>query len=115
VYVVFDGFGNLVVPATFKAFPPTIHTLEYRPLRRPWHLLDPRRYALEHRKLLVVDGRVAFLGGQVPRIQNGPVTIPVVEEATDQGPHRVQATAAGPRLLEVTRQLVQLVAQQVTH
>ena len=63
VYVVFDWFGNLVVPAAFKAFPPAIHTLAYQGIRRPWHLLDPRRYALEHRKLLVVDGQVGFLGG----------------------------------------------------
>ncbi len=26
-------------------------------------MLDPRRYALEHRKVLVVDGHVGFLGG----------------------------------------------------
>ena len=65
VYVVFDAFGNLVVPNGFKQFPPSIHTLEYRTitLRRPWQALDPRRYALEHRKLLVVDGKVGFLGG----------------------------------------------------
>lgn|SRR2546423_164358 len=63
VYVIFDSFGNLVVPHAFKIFPPEIHTLEYRPIRRPWHVLDPRRYALDHRKLLVVDGRVGFIGG----------------------------------------------------
>lgn len=63
VYVIFDWFGNLVVPAGFKAFPHPIHTLAYRGIRRPRHLLDPRRYALEHRKLLVVDGRLGFLGG----------------------------------------------------
>ena len=63
VHVIFDGFGNLVVPRAFKRFPPEISALEYQPIRRPWHLLDPRRYALDHRKLLVVDGRVAFIGG----------------------------------------------------
>ena len=63
VYVIFDGFGNLVVPHAFKVFPREIHTLQYRPIRRPWHVLDPRRYALDHRKLLVVDGRIGFIGG----------------------------------------------------
>ena len=63
VYVIFDEFGNLVVPRAFKTFPPNIHTLQYRAIRRPRHLLDPRRYALDHRKLLIVDGRVAFIGG----------------------------------------------------
>jgi cardiolipin synthase len=63
VYVIFDNFGNLVVPDTFKAFPPSIHKLKYSAIHRPWHLLDPRRYALDHRKLLVVDGKVSFIGG----------------------------------------------------
>lgn len=63
VYVVFDWFGNLVVPRAFKRFPPEIHTLVYAAIKRPWHLLDPRRYALDHRKILVVDGQTGFIGG----------------------------------------------------
>ncbi len=46
VYVIFDSFGNLVVPRTFK-----------------WHLLDPGHYALDHRKILIVDGTIGFIGG----------------------------------------------------
>ena len=63
VYVIFDAFANLVVPRAFKAFPSCIHMLEYQSLHRPWHVLDPRRLALDHRKLLVVDGSVGFIGG----------------------------------------------------
>jgi len=63
VYVVYDVFGNLVVPREFKQFPDNIHLLRYRPIHRLRHLLMPRRYALDHRKLLIVDGRVAFIGG----------------------------------------------------
>jgi cardiolipin synthase len=63
VYVIFDGVGNLVVPHEFKQFPHAIHTLEYQPFQRPWHLINPRRYALEHRKVLVVDGHTGFVGG----------------------------------------------------
>ncbi len=64
VYVIFDSFGNLVIPRTFKSsFHPAIHVLEYRAIRRPWQLLDPRRYALDHRKLLIVDGITSFIGG----------------------------------------------------
>ncbi len=63
VYVIFDGFANLIVRPSFKRFPPTIHTLEYRALARIWYALDPRRYARDHRKLLVIDNTVAFLGG----------------------------------------------------
>ena len=64
VYVIFDSFGNLVVPRTFKSsFHPAIHVLEYRAIRRPWQVVDPRRYALDHRKLLIVDGITSFIGG----------------------------------------------------
>ena len=64
VYAIFDSFGNLVVPRAFKSsFHPAIHVLEYRAIRRPWQVLDPRRYALDHRKLLIVDGTTSFIGG----------------------------------------------------
>jgi len=63
VYVIFDSFGNLVVPRRFKRFPPEVQVLEYGAIRRPWHLLDPRRYSLDHRKILVVDGHTGFIGG----------------------------------------------------
>lgn len=63
VYVIYDHFANLVVPHQFKHFPHQIHVLPYGSFSRPWHLLDLRRYARDHRKLLVVDGEVAFLGG----------------------------------------------------
>jgi cardiolipin synthase len=63
VYVIFDEFANLVVPAEFKAFPPEVHLLRFKPINRLWHVLDPRRYSLDHRKVLAVDGSVGFLGG----------------------------------------------------
>ena len=63
VFVVFDGFGNTVVPPKFKQFPSNIHVLNYKVIRRPWHVFDLRRYALDHRKLLVVDGKISFIGG----------------------------------------------------
>src|SRR5713226_2012244 len=64
VSVIFDSFGNLVVPRSFKSsFHPAIHVLEYHAMRRPWQLLDPRRYSLDHRKLLIVDGTTSFIGG----------------------------------------------------
>ncbi|HXT35708.1 MAG TPA: phospholipase D-like domain-containing protein [Chloroflexota bacterium] len=63
VYVIYDHFANLVVPRRFKQFPSGVHVLPYGSFSRPWHVLDLRRYARDHRKLLVVDGEVAFLGG----------------------------------------------------
>src|ERR1700694_1125125 len=63
VYVIFDNFANIVVPRTFKVFPSNIHLLRYYAIRSPLHLFDPRRYALDHRKLLIVDGSTGFIGG----------------------------------------------------
>jgi cardiolipin synthase len=64
VYVIFDRFGNFVVPHDFKAsFDPAIHLHQYWSVNSPLHLLDPRRYALDHRKLLSVDGHTSFIGG----------------------------------------------------
>lgn len=63
VYVIFDNFANIVVPRKFKVFPSKINVLRYYAIRSPLHLFDPRRYALDHRKLLIVDGSVGFIGG----------------------------------------------------
>jgi cardiolipin synthase len=63
VYIIFDHFGNLVVPRQFKSFHPRIHVLEYQAVSKIWHLLDPRCYSLDHRKILVVDGQISFIGG----------------------------------------------------
>lgn len=63
VYVIFDGFANLVVPSKFKQFPEEIHTLQFRPLDGISSLADPRTIFRDHRKILCVDGRVAFMGG----------------------------------------------------
>lgn len=63
VYLIFDGFANLVVPRRFKRFPPAMHVLEYPVFPKPWRMLDPRRYGRDHRKILVVDGNIGFIGG----------------------------------------------------
>ena len=64
VYAIYDVFGNLVVPHEFyKTFSPDIHLLGYQFINRPWQILDPRHYALDHRKLLIVDGKISFIGG----------------------------------------------------
>ncbi|WP_374928868.1 phosphatidylserine/phosphatidylglycerophosphate/cardiolipin synthase family protein [Kytococcus sedentarius] len=62
VFVVFDGFANLVVPRSFKRWPEKVHKLEY-PVIRPQVLLGPRHWGRDHRKILVVDGEVGFVGG----------------------------------------------------
>ena len=63
VYVILDSFANTVVPREFKVFPTNIHVLKYQSFNKPWYIFDPRRYALDHRKILVIDGSTGFIGG----------------------------------------------------
>jgi len=63
VYLIFDSFANLVVPRPFKRFPPGVHVLEYPLVPWPLHPFHVRSYARDHRKILVVDGETAFVGG----------------------------------------------------
>lgn len=63
VYVVYDAFGNLVVNPRFLHFPRPIHVLRFPVLRLTLRVLSPRLWGRDHRKILVVDDRVAFVGG----------------------------------------------------
>jgi cardiolipin synthase len=63
VFVVYDGFANLVVPPSFFRFPPDVRVLRF-PVLRPGILWGGIRYSgRDHRKLLVVDDEVGFVGG----------------------------------------------------
>ena len=63
VYAVYDGFANLVVSPLFKRFGPRLKVLEYPIYNAGWRFFDLRRYGRDHRKILVVDDRVGFVGG----------------------------------------------------
>jgi cardiolipin synthase A/B len=63
VFVIFDGFANLVVPSGFKRFPPGLHVIQYPVFPAGWRFYDLRRSGRDHRKILVVDGEVGFVGG----------------------------------------------------
>lgn len=63
VYVVYDAFANLVVRRAFFDFPPNVHVLRHQlwsGIRGPIVMRSP---GLNHRKILVVDGDVGFVGG----------------------------------------------------
>ena len=63
VYAIYDGFANLVVSPRFKHFRPPIHVLRYPVYGAGIRFFDLRRYGRDHRKILVVDDEVAFVGG----------------------------------------------------
>jgi cardiolipin synthase len=63
VHVIYDAFANLVVPPAFKRFPPGIKVLRYPVYNAGWRFWDLRHYGRNHRKILVVDDAVGFVGG----------------------------------------------------
>jgi cardiolipin synthase len=97
VYLIVDGMGTISVPADFfegleRA---GVHVLEYRPVapwRRGWGLL--RR---DHRKLLVVDGRVGFTGG----LNVGDEWFPPA--AGGHGWHDIHVRIEGPAVRELAK------------
>lgn len=62
VCVVWDEFANLVVPRAFFRFPDNVRTKQHPLIGSP-ALLNPRNTGRDHRKLLVVDSRVGYIGG----------------------------------------------------
>jgi cardiolipin synthase len=63
VFVIYDAFANLVVSPRFKRFTPGIKVLRYPVYAAGWRPFDLRRYGRDHRKILVVDDSVGFVGG----------------------------------------------------
>ena len=63
VYCIYDGFANLVVKPAFKRFPASMKVLRYPIYGAGWRFFDLRRYGRDHRKILVVDDEVGFVGG----------------------------------------------------
>ncbi len=63
VYCIYDGFANLVVSPGFKRFPPNLKVLRYPLYSAGLRFFDVRRYGRDHRKILVVDDHVGFVGG----------------------------------------------------
>jgi cardiolipin synthase len=63
VYAIYDSFANLVVSSRFKRFGPRLRVLEYPVYNAGWRFFDLRRYGRDHRKILVVDDHVGFVGG----------------------------------------------------
>lgn len=63
VYVIYDGFANLVVPPSFHRFPPELKVLRYPVFSAGVRFWRISRYGRDHRKILVVDDQVGFVGG----------------------------------------------------
>ncbi|MAY95751.1 phospholipase D-like domain-containing protein [uncultured Nocardioides sp.] len=63
VYCIYDGFANLVVSPVFKRFPRSMKVLRFPVYSAGLRFFDLRRYGRDHRKILVVDSEIGFVGG----------------------------------------------------
>lgn len=63
VYVIYDGFANLVVNPSFYRFHPLVNAYRFPVLRPSIVFTNIRGTGLDHRKVLVVDDEVGFVGG----------------------------------------------------
>ncbi|MDR0960444.1 MAG: phospholipase D-like domain-containing protein [Propionibacteriaceae bacterium] len=58
-----DVFANIVVPRSFFNFPPIVRTYPYPLLKGGIKFLSLKHSGRDHRKILVIDGNVGFVGG----------------------------------------------------
>ncbi|THJ68036.1 phosphatidylserine/phosphatidylglycerophosphate/cardiolipin synthase family protein [Arthrobacter echini] len=63
VFVIYDGFANLVVNPFFYSWHPEVNAYRFPVLRPSILFTNIRGTGLDHRKLLVVDDEVGFIGG----------------------------------------------------
>lgn len=64
VHVVFDEFANLVVPRSFyRSLPEGIHVRRHPIVARGWKFFAPSHLGRNHRKILVIDEKAAYIGG----------------------------------------------------
>lgn len=63
VYVIYDHFGNLVVPSSFYTFHPDVHVFRFPALGPKLQYGPVAATGLTHRKILLVDNDTAFIGG----------------------------------------------------
>ena len=63
VFVIYDVFANLVVKRAFFEFPAPVNVVRYPALKPGMLLLNVSKSGRDHRKLLVVDGEIGFVGG----------------------------------------------------
>ncbi|MHA7145357.1 phospholipase D-like domain-containing protein [Arthrobacter sp. TmT3-37] len=63
VYVIYDHFGNLVVPSSFYTFHPDVHVFRFPALGPSLQFGPIAATGLTHRKILLVDNEIGFIGG----------------------------------------------------
>ncbi|NLT29322.1 MAG: phosphatidylserine/phosphatidylglycerophosphate/cardiolipin synthase family protein [Propionibacterium sp.] len=63
VYLIWDEFANLVIPQRFFRFPAHVHAMKHPLIGGGVGFLHPGNVGRDHRKILVIDSEVAWVGG----------------------------------------------------
>ncbi|MBD2763850.1 phosphatidylserine/phosphatidylglycerophosphate/cardiolipin synthase family protein [Kocuria sp. cx-455] len=63
VFVIYDGFANLVIPNSFYRFSDKVNVFRMPAVRRKWWRGPLRYTGVNHSKILVVDDTTGFVGG----------------------------------------------------
>ncbi len=63
VCIGFDGFGSLLMPFGFRRWPKEVNVTVYGPLHSYLSFLWLGTYTRYHRKILVIDNKIAYVGG----------------------------------------------------
>lgn len=65
VYLIYDWLGNSTLGGSSLNFPkiPNLHVMGFFPITRVRHFFNPARWSVTHRKMLIVDKQLGFVGG----------------------------------------------------
>jgi len=63
IYIAFDGFGSLLMPIGFRRWPKECIISWFGPLYTYLNFLWLGTYVRDHRKILIIDNKIGYLGG----------------------------------------------------
>lgn len=63
VFIIFDSIGSWSLPTRYRRFPRNVRTFEFGPVKSFRTFWNNQLLVRDHRKILVVDGNIAYLGG----------------------------------------------------
>jgi cardiolipin synthase len=88
VNVLYDSFGCLRTPGAFfeRLRAHGANACEYNPVARLGHVLGRALHLRDHRKLMVVDGRMGFIGGINISAVYSSGSSPIARRRADEGP-----------------------------
>src|SRR5262249_23032827 len=104
VNIIYDSFGSLQTPESFfhRMRESGIRVLQFNPLRptaRRFHFASANHR--DHRKLLVIDGRLAFLGGiNISNVYSSGVRRPEKASDDNEGWRDTDIEVEGPAVSE---------------